>query len=160
MALSEEKRDRLSDIVELQPTKNSELQERWGIESGSDLHRYLEDHLSEYYYRNENSLICATPAGEALVNGEAVTEQVVSGSPLHERVLAALPGPDETPQSVVATLQSVRDQHGDDEDPDVDEVRSALHDLVDRGVVERVRKTVPTFRLAVERESITVETDE
>jgi hypothetical protein len=42
----------------------------------------------------------------------------------------------------------------------VDEVRSALHSLVDRGVVERVRKTVPTFRLAVERESITVETEE
>jgi len=61
MALSDEARERLADIVELQPTKNSELQDRWGMDSGSDVHQYLENELKEYYYRNEDSLICATP---------------------------------------------------------------------------------------------------
>jgi hypothetical protein len=62
MTLSEEARDRLADVVELQPTKNSELQDRWELDSGSDVHQYLESELSDYYYRDDNSLIRASSA--------------------------------------------------------------------------------------------------
>ncbi len=155
MPLSEQARERLADVVELQPTKNATLQERWGLDSGSEVHGYLESELEEYYYRNEDSLICATPEAEALIDGEEIDEdeRLVDATPLQIAILDALAGPDEEPQSVVATLQAIRE---DGRDPSVDEVRSALHTLVDKGVVERVRRTVPTFRLALERESITV----
>jgi len=159
MTLSEAEERRLSDIVELQPTKNSELQERWGIESGSDLHQYLEAHLSEYYYRNENSLICATPEAEAIVAGEEPdsSERVVDVTDLEGETLDVLPEPDEEPQSVVATLHGLREAGLD---PEIDDVRSALHGLVDKGAVERVRKTVPTFRLVLSRDSIRIRDDE
>ena len=160
MTLSEQARERLADLVEFQPTKNAALQEQWGLDSGSDVHAYLESELGEYYYRNENSLICATPEAEALVDGEPAgdSERAVSMSPLQAATLAALPESDEEPQSVVATLQALRES---ERDPTVDEVRSALYALVDRGVAERVRTTVPTFRLALDRDSIRVrdETD-
>jgi hypothetical protein len=60
MGLSEDALDRLADVVELQPTKNAELQQRWGMESGGEVHRFLEDELREYYYRDEDSRIRAT----------------------------------------------------------------------------------------------------
>ena len=155
MTLPETARERLTDIVELQPTKNADLQERWGMDSGSEVHQYLESELREYYYRNEDSLICATPEAEVLVgDGEMPDTRTVSGTTLDRRVLDALPGPDEQPQSVVATLQAVREAGGD---PDVDAVRSALHGLVDRGLVERVQRAVPTFRLALDRERIEID---
>jgi len=157
MTLPEEARERLTDIVERQPTKNADLQEQWGMDSGSDVHQYLESELREYYYRNEDSLICATPKAEALVgDGEMPGTRTVSGTTLDRQVLDALPGPDEQPQSVVATLQAVRETGGD---PDVDAVRSALHGLVDRGLVERVQRAVPTFRLALERGRVEIEVD-
>jgi len=159
MTLSEQARGRLADLVELQPTKNAELQERWGMETGSEVHRYLESDLGEYYYRNDDSLICATPEGEALVgDGDVETgERVVGGSRLQGLILDVLPAPDGESWSVVATLQALRD--GTDADPTVDEVRSGLHDLAEKGLVERVRKTVPTFRLAVDRDRIRIETE-
>ncbi|ERG89617.1 MAG: hypothetical protein J07HX5_01787 [halophilic archaeon J07HX5] len=155
MALDEQARDRLADILALQPTKNGTLQEQWGLDSGSAVHQYLEAELGEYYYRDEDSLIRATPAAESLV-GETTTDQTVVGTRLHRRVLDALPESDAEPQSVVATLHAVRET-GDD--PGVDAVRSALHELVDRGVVERLERTVPTFRRAVDREAITIAVD-
>ncbi len=160
MALSEEALDRLADVVELQPTKNAELQERWGMDSGSEVHSYLESSLGEYYYRNEDSLICATPEAEALVgDGDAASgTRVVTGTRLQRQVLDVLPDPGGEPQSVVATLQDLREQTG--ADPAVDDVRSALYTLSDRGLAERVRKTVPTFRLAIDRDRIEIELDE
>ena len=159
MTLSEEARERLADIVELQPTKNGDLQERWGMDSGSDVHQYLEAELDDYYYRNADSLICATPAAESLVGDGDGDDgpRVVQGTALQVRVLDVLPAPDGEPQSVVATLQAVRETGAD---PGVDAVRSTLHTLVDMGLVERDRTTVPTFRLAVPRADIEVETDE
>jgi hypothetical protein len=158
MTLSEAARERLTDIVELQPTKNAELQERWGFDSGSEVHGYLESELGEYYYRNADSLICATPEAEALLGGEPDSgARTVSGSPLERQAIAALPGPDEEPQSVVATLQDIREAG---QDPEVDEVRSSLHALVDRGLVERVQRAVPTFRLALDPDRIEIETTE
>jgi hypothetical protein len=154
MTLSEQARGRLADVVALQPTKNATLQERWGLDSGSEVHAYLESELGEYYYRNENSLICATPEAEALIGGEAVDgEHRIDATPLQAAVLDVLCGPDEEPQSVVATLHALREAG---RDPTVDEVRSTLRTLVDKGAVERVRKTVPTFRLALDRESIRI----
>jgi len=158
MTLSEQARERLADVVDLQPTKNSTLQERWGLDSGSEVHAYLESALGEYYYRNGDSLICATPEAEALIDGDVVEgERLIDATPLQAAILDVLGGPDGEPQSVVATLQDLRDAG---RDPTVDEVRSALRTLADKGAVERVRRTVPTFRLALDRESIRVrETD-
>ncbi len=159
MTLSEEAYARLEDIVELQPTKNSELQERWVMDSGSEVHGYLESELGDYYYRNENSLICATPEAVDLVSdGESTSDdRTVRGTPLEAAIVEELPGPEEVPQSVVSTLHDVQ---AAGMQTDVDEVRSALHTLSDKGVVERVRKTVPTFRLTLERDLLTIETDE
>lgn len=158
MSLSDEARERLEDIVELQPTKNSTLQDRWDMESGSEVHSYLESELQEYYYRNEDSLICATPAGEILVgNGETADGQTVTGTVLDRQVLDALPGPEQEPQSVVATLHAIQASDGE---ASVDDIRSSLHGLVDRGIVERIRRTVPTYRLALDRDLITIEIDD
>ncbi len=155
MTLSAEAQERLEDIVELQPTKNGTLQERWGMDSGSEVHSYLESELKDYYYRNDDSLICATPEAEAVAAGEETdsSERVVDASDIEAATLDVLPGPDEEPQSVVATLHALEDAG---EDVDVDDVRSLLHGLVDKGAVERVRKTVPTFRLVLERENIVI----
>lgn len=182
MTLSEEARDRLADVVALQPTKNGELQDRWDLGSGKDVHQYLEAELSEYYYRDENSLIRATPEAAQLVgaptgeNGATVLQLPA----LQRQALAVLPGPDERSESVVSVLHAVREEFGagkgsdagsdgsaqgdetgtdadGDGDLDADAVRSALRSLERKGVVEVVRRTVPTFRLAVERDSIEVE---
>jgi hypothetical protein len=158
MTLSEEASERLADIVALQPTKNRELQERWGMDSGSAVHQYLEAELKEYYYRNEDSLICATPEATTLVEGEDPDRvQTVTVTPLQQVVVDVIAGPDEESQSVVSVLHAVRDAG---EDPEVDAVRSALRNLVDKGLVETVQKTVPTFRLAVDRDALDVQTTE
>jgi hypothetical protein len=54
----------------------------------------------------------------------------------------------------VSVLHDLRDA-GVESDPDA--VRSGLRSLKDKGIVSLVRKTVPTFRLAVERDAIEVE---
>lgn len=151
MPLSETARDRVEDIVELQPTKNSELGERWGLQDGSAVHRYLEDELDEYYFRDEESRIRATPAAIDLVGG---TPETLHVPPIQVEIADVLPGPSGEPMSVVATLHALRDRGLDLE---VDEVRKGLRALEDRGVVEIVRKTVPTFRLATPRSEIDIE---
>lgn len=153
MTLSEEAESRLADLVALQPTKNGELQDRWNMESGSEVHQYLESELKDYYYRDENSLICATPEAAELV-GMEVDEEVLRVPPLQARIVDVLAGPDGEPQSVVSVLHDLEAVGVDSE---TGAVRSALRSLEDRGVVEVVQKTVPTFRLAVERETLTVE---
>ncbi|CCQ35508.1 uncharacterized protein Nmlp_1299 [Natronomonas moolapensis 8.8.11] len=152
MTLSEEATSRLTDIVTLQPTKNGELQDRWGLESGSEVHSYLESELKEYYYRDEDSLIRATPEAAELVGIEL--NDVVGVPPLQAEVIDTLAGPEEEPQSVVSVLHALEDRGVE---ADVDSARSALRGLADKGIVEIVRKTVPTFRLATQRSSIDVE---
>lgn len=153
MSLSDEAKKRLADVVELQPTKNKELQDRWGIDSGSEIHQYLESELKAYYYRDENSLIRATPEAAKLV-GVDTDETTLAVPPLQARIIGVLAGPEDDPESVVSVLHAVEDAG---EHSDVDAVRSGLRKLQDRGVVEAVQATVPTFRLAVDREEITVE---
>jgi hypothetical protein len=153
MTLSDETRSRLADLVALQPTKNSELQDRWGMDSGSEVHQYLESDLKEYYYRDEDSLIRATPDAAELVGADAGEETVQLDS-LQAAILDVVAGPDAEPQSVVSVLHDVE---ATGVEPTAAEVRSALRSLEDRGVVAVVQKTVPTFRLAVERDTLDVE---
>jgi hypothetical protein len=148
MTLSEEARERLADIVALEPTKNAELQAQWDMDSGSEVHQYLEAELGDYYYRNEDSLICATPEATAMVGDRVGADeaQVVTVPALQAEVLEVIAGPDEEPQSVVSVLHALRDSGLD---PEVDDVRAALRSLGEKGVLERVQRTVPTYRLAV-----------
>jgi hypothetical protein len=161
MTLSAAERERLADVVRLQPTKNKELQERWGMESGSEVHSYLEDHLADYYYRNEDSYICATPEAAELtgvdpgLEGDEDGVEVIRVPELEAQVFEVVAGPDERSESVVSVLQKVRAAF--DADPDVDAVREALQSLRRKGVVEVVYRTVPTFKLAVERDDVDVE---
>jgi hypothetical protein len=161
MGLSEEERERLGDVVRLQPTKNKELQQRWDLESGSDVHQYLENHLKDYYYRDENSYICATAEAADLLGIETSTEDD-DGTPtilrvpaLEAQAFAVVAGPEERSESVVSVLNKIRAEF--DADPEAGDVRRALQSLRRKGVVEVVYRTVPTFKLSVERDSVEVE---
>lgn len=157
MTLSETARDRLADIVALQPTKNAELQDRWGMDSGSDVHQYLESELGEYYYRDDNSLICATEDAAVLVGAREETddgERIVQVPPVQAAVLDVIPGPEDRSASVVSVYHDLADAG---HETDVDDVRAALRSLTDRGIVERVQRTVPTYRLGIGREEFVVE---
>ena len=161
--LSEEAVDRLADVVRLQPTKNKELQEAWGLESGSEVHQYLESELGEYYYRDDDSLIRATPEAADLVDVDPGIEGGDGGDiptmirvpALEAQVFRVVADHDERSESVVSVLHKVRGAF--DADPSVDDVREALQSLKRKGVVEVVYRTVPTFRLAASREKIEVE---
>lgn len=163
MSLTEEERERLADVVKLQPTKNKELQDRWGLDSGSDVHRYLESHLKDYYYRDDSSLIRATSEAAELVDVEpGVVDEEEGGVPdvvrvptLQAQVLQVLAGPDEESESVVRVLNKLRTEF--DVDSEASDVRRALQSLRRKNVVEVVYRTVPTFRLAVPREEFSVE---
>ncbi|GAA0661930.1 DUF5797 family protein [Natronoarchaeum mannanilyticum] len=162
MTLSEEARDRLADVVELQPTKNGELQERWELDSGSEVHQFLESELSDYYYRDDNSLIRATSEANDMVDVEPGVEgeedevpSVVRVPELQAQIMDVLAGPDERSESVVSVLHSLRETY--DVDPDTEDVRSGLQSLRRKGVVEVEYRSVPTFRLTAEREEIEVE---
>lgn len=164
MALSDEAKERLADIVRLQPTKNKELQNRWELDSGSEVHQYLESELKDYYYRDDNSLIRATAEAAELVGVDPGVESdgeeesipsVIRVPELEARVFDVVAGPDERSESVVSVLNKLREAF--DVDPDVDDVRRALQSLRRKGVIDVVYRTVPTFKLAVERDEVDVE---
>jgi hypothetical protein len=161
MGLTDEERSRLADIVELQPTKNKELQDRWEMDSGSEVHAYLEDHLKEYYYRDDNSLIRATADAADLVDvapgveSEDGTPTAIRVPELQAQVFQVVAGPDERSESVVSVLKKLRAEF--DVDPEAADVREALQALRRKGVVEVVYRTVPTFKLAVERDSVDID---
>ena len=166
MSLTDEELARLEDIVELQPTKNGELQDRWGLDSGSDVHQYLEGHLKEYYYRDDDSLIRSTPEAVDLTDVEPGVAPSADGedddappssvrlSSLEAQVFETVAGSDERSESVVSVLNGLRAAH--DIDPDVEDVRQALQRLKRIGVVEVIYRTVPTFRACVDREAVSV----
>jgi len=154
MTLSEEARERLADVVALQPTKNAELQDQWGMDSGSEVHQFLENELGDYYYRNENSLICATEDAADLVGVDTDGDRVIRVPELQAAVLGVVAGPEERSQSVVSVLQDLR---AAGHDPEVDDVRAALRNLTNKGLLERIQRTVPTYRLATGREEFEVE---
>lgn len=166
--LTDEELERLADVVRLQPTKNGELGDRWGMDSGSDVHGYLESHLSEFYYRDDDSLIRATAEAAELTGAEpgvvddeddpnAVPERITVPE-LHARVFRVVAGHDGRSESVVSVLNGLREAY--DVDPEAGDVRRALQSLRRKNVVEVVYRTVPTFRLAVPREDVEVVVDE
>ena len=127
------------------------------MDSGSEVHQFLESELADYYYRNEDSLICATDEAAALIGAESETEdgqRIVRLPTLQAAVLGVVAGPEERSQSVVSVLHALRDAG---HDPEVEDVRSALRNLSNKGLVETVQRTVPTFRLALAREEFVVE---
>lgn len=65
--LPEWEQERVVDLVRLQPTKNAELQDQWGLASGGEVHQYLESQLKEYYCRDGDGYIRATDAAEEFV---------------------------------------------------------------------------------------------
>lgn len=165
MSLSEDAQKRLADIVELQPTKNRELQERWGLDSGSEVHQYLENELKEYYYRDDDSYIRATNEAAELVDvepgvveGDDDTPSAIRVPELQLQVFSVVAQPDERSESVVSVLHKLRDEYG--ADPEASEVRSALQSLKRKGVIEVIYRTVPTFRLTVDRDDIDVQSIE
>ncbi|WP_435064729.1 DUF5797 family protein [Halobaculum sp. EA56] len=166
--LTDEELERLADVVRLQPTKNSELGDRWGMDSGSDVHGYLENHLKDYYYRDDDSLIRATAEAADLTGVEpgvvddgddpnAVPERITVPE-LHARVFRVVADHDERSESVVSVLNKLREAF--DVDPEAGDVRRALQSLRRKNVVEVVYRTVPTFKLAVPREDVEVVVDE
>lgn len=164
MGLSEEARERLADVVALQPTTNGELQDRWGMEDGSEVHGYLESELGDYYYRDEKSLIRATAEAAELVDVEPGITDDDEGRPerarlddLEAKVFSVLAGPDERSESVVSVLGKLREEH--DVDPDAEDVRKALRSLVRARLAETEQRTVPTFRRAVTEAEVTVEVE-
>lgn len=83
--LAEREQERVVDLVRLQPTKNAELQDQWGLASGSEVHQYLESQLKEYYYRDGDGYIGATDAAEEFVQN-------------HQDVYQDLTDPDNEPE--------------------------------------------------------------
>jgi len=162
MTLSDEAKERLADVVELQPTKNAELRDRWGMDSGSEVHGFLEGELADYYFRDDNSLIRATEEAAELVDvepgvssdGEGEDPSGIRVPELQAQVFAVVAGRDERSESVVSVLHKLRERYG--VDPAADDVRAALQNLKRKGVVEVVYRTVPTFKLRVARDSVDV----
>jgi hypothetical protein len=54
-------------------------------------------------------------------------------------------------------LQDLREETADEYE--VGEVRRALQTLSRKGVAEKVQRTVPTFRLAVDRDAVVIAAD-
>jgi hypothetical protein len=167
MSLTEKEEERLADVVRLQPTKNGELQEKWGMESGSEVHQYLENHLKEYYFRDDDSLIRTTTEAAELVGVEPAVESdqtretvdevpdVIRVPELQAQAFRVVAGPDERSESVVSVLNELREEYG--VDPEAGDVRSALQSLRRKNVVEVIYRTVPTFRRAVDLDEVEVE---
>jgi len=66
--LSEQAVARLEDLVELAPTSNGELADAWGVQTGTEVHAYLESELEGYYHRDENRMLQPTEEGLELAH--------------------------------------------------------------------------------------------
>jgi len=88
---------------------------------------------------------------------QSIQGRTITVTELQETVVSVLADADDEPDSVVATLHGLRDAGSD---PAVEEVRRALRSLVEKGLVDRVERAVPTYRLALDRDAIDVETVE
>jgi hypothetical protein len=69
--------DLLADVRECEPATNSDLQERWGLHTGSAVADVLQNDLSEYVYRDENKRIRVrddAPTGAAGTNDWGTTD--------------------------------------------------------------------------------------
>ncbi len=66
--LTERDLRRLQDIADLEPTKNGELVDEWGYDSGSDLYQYLSSNIDEFYERNSDKYIILSEKGREAVS--------------------------------------------------------------------------------------------
>lgn len=78
VTLPKREQERVVDLVRLQPTKNAELQDQWGLASGSNVHQYLESQLKRYYYRDDDGYIRATDEAEEFVQNQQEVYQDVT----------------------------------------------------------------------------------
>jgi len=78
--LPEREQERVVDLVRLQPTKNDELQDLWGLASGSEVHQYLESELKDYYFRDGDGYIRATDEAEEFAQEHQDVYQDVTGT--------------------------------------------------------------------------------
>lgn len=69
--LTQEEQSRLKDVVEMSPTTNGELQRCWGLNESADVHHYLENHLSDWYYRDSDSRIRVTNDAEGQISNNS-----------------------------------------------------------------------------------------
>ena len=76
--LSDEEHERLTDLVRLEPTSNSKLKNQWDMDSGSEVHQYLESELKPYYYRDEDSYIRVTKEAKDFVRENIGLNQYVT----------------------------------------------------------------------------------
>jgi len=65
---------RIINLVELAPTKNSELADEWGFDSGSDLYQFLSSEMAEYYERDQQKLIIPTEKAREIAENSSKTE--------------------------------------------------------------------------------------
>jgi Ca-activated chloride channel family protein len=65
--LSEQALDRLGNLVEFAPTSNGELADAWGVQTGVEVHAYLESELDGYYRRDQNNMLRPTEKAVELV---------------------------------------------------------------------------------------------
>jgi hypothetical protein len=69
--LSPKALSRLADLVDCQPASNDDLAQRWGFDSGKEVHQYLSSTLDEYYFRGADIKMRATEEAEELVEKHA-----------------------------------------------------------------------------------------
>lgn len=95
MALSEKARERLQDVRDLEPTSNGELRDRWNMDSGRDVARYLRSELGEYTYRDDESRIrVVDDAPDPEPESESDSDTSETGAVTHEQGEASLADPD------------------------------------------------------------------
>jgi Ca-activated chloride channel family protein len=65
--LSDQALDRLSDLAEFAPTTNSDLADGRDVETGAEIHAYLESELDGYYRRDSNRMLRPTEEAQQIV---------------------------------------------------------------------------------------------
>lgn len=60
--------EQIVDVVDLQPTSNSVLSERWSLPDGSAVQREISGELDRYATRNTDNYICATESARRYIN--------------------------------------------------------------------------------------------
>mgnify|MGYP000005857963 FL=1 len=69
--------ERVVDVVELQPTSNAVLSERWGLPDGGAVQQTISGELDRFATRNTDNYICATESARRYI-GRLENEGVVS----------------------------------------------------------------------------------
>lgn len=80
------------DVVELQPTKNSELADKWGYDDSSRVSGYIRNDFNQFATRNKDMFICATESARRRVEKLIQDGTVETSTPP-----PAIPVPAKTP---------------------------------------------------------------